>query len=1135
MFCQFGDVGSTYVLEATIVAVLMVSSIAFVATVETDPGLNQSAHLLEARAKNFLAVLNAFPMSSECDGHTLLERLIIEGVNGQNQAWEKQVSKRLPPGTEAELFLDNGRALYPLQSSRGFKGTTAAVQIQPDFTFVSAITEVEVADGQTRWISDSFAVHQAQSVRTKGEALKYTISLGSKPGHTATSGWAVTALDGNILRESNLLNLSWMDFGSQPILTQSLRPSDLSPVSAGKTFSLMIAGSRMSEGVELHVSIPSDWEFLAAEGSAWQIKSKNSRGLHFTATSAAAYSNSLDVRLRPPSNPIHPFDVLHARLGNGSLGESSLVVTYPTSVERSLPRAVYPTVPYPLRPGSRALFGVAFANGGEKTVVTQVDVEIPGGYDVWRNEGRGAELFAEADVLRPSDQDGAWSWVDARHLRWEGERVVEALGASSWALGVLVTDDVGEATSVEPARSDGPEGRLRFGNGFEHRSTRWGPVPGVVRHDVPPASGPDASDGYPWATADAGAVASGGPVTEHAVEVRSVAASLAGRGDYEVSPAAGDLLRLRSSLANSSFVVRERMVPVGGVLQSDADFESVVNELGKMGVADTSLTMELYAPPSRGCEPTAAWSRDSRSLPLARVRDVALWDPLGVGQSDLFLVAEDGQAYRVNAAGSPLWSVPLGAKGVRLLAAEYGPADRRLFAASEDGAVHRLDPATGAVVWSAQAAQGWGTLDGVSALAAQPSLDRVLVGTSLGAVVALDAATGARVPVPREDAASASPAAAPEGDGAVLRVEVAQADGARSAGSATSAASAGGTVPEAVFVAHGRVVRVLAASDLSVLAERRVEGGGDVVGFAVAPGRVLVATPGRTLVLALPDLSPQGDGVAHPSGAVLAEAGDATGDGVQDLVVALKDRGLVAVSGASGGVAWSRVEDPWVDLMPREVPFGALDPWRATRKGHVCEKVAATYQSASVACAWSSRRDQSEPLMLRVGAERTYYARLDRGNPMLDALDQSGQRVAQKVLEQVPEAMAAGPWALEEAVAVAGTEGTVDVYRGEGSEWRRPALSVRPTDFVGRFTFFTPVPGGGFFGTHLLVATLSWTEGGGGEGAGAGVEGEAVAGRVRQARLFDWFEVVGPDGRPVLEPSYRVVLVVQDRGDPLER
>lgn len=791
------------------------------------------------------------------------------------------------------------------------------------------------------------------------------------------------------------------------------------------------------------------------------------------------------------------------------------MVTYPSGAERSLPRAVYPTVPYPLRAGSRALFGVAFANGGEKTVVTQVDVEVPGGYDVWRNDGEGAELFAPGEILRPSDQDGAWAWVDAKHLRWTGARVVEALGASSWTFGVLVTGDVGEATSVEPPRSDGPEGRLRFGNGYEHRSARWGAVPGVVRHEVPAASGPDEADGYPWARVAAsgsGPASGGGPgarpgtdVGAHEVEVRTVEATLVGAASYEVSPAAGDLLRLRSGLANSSFAVRERKVPVGGVLQSDADFESVVNELGRMGVADTTLTMELFAPPSRGCEPTATWSRDSRSLPLARVRDLLLWDATGLGVNDLFLVAEDGQAYRVNHAGSPLWSVPVPhGDGVRLAAGEFGPADRRLFAATEGGHLLRLDPATGALVWSAPVAQGAGTLDGVSALLVQPGQGRVLVGTRLGAVVPVDAETGAVLPG----------ALVVEG-GAVVQLEPLP-------GAGPQEAQGGG----GVVAAHAGGVRVL-APDLSVVASWSVgPGGGSVVGVAAAPGsasgalgRLLVATSGRTLDLSLPDLAPGKGGFAHAGEALLAAPGDATGDGVRDLVVALKDAGVVAVSGATGGVAWTHAGGPVADVGPSPVPFGALDPWRATGKGHLCRKVAATYQNAHELCEWDARRDQSEPLLLRVGRERVYYAHVGHGNPYLDGLDREGRLVARAFLAQVPDALAAGEWTpgAGEGVMVAGAEGTVEAY--EGARWDAPTFQARPTDFVGRFTFFTPVPGGGFFGTHLLVATLGWTE-------------QGVA---REARLFDWFEVVGPDGKPVLEPTYRVVLVVQDRGDPLER
>ena len=445
-------------------------------------------------------------------------------------------------------------------------------------------------------------------------------------------------------------------------------------------------------------------------------------------------------------------------------------------------------------------------------------------------------------------------------------------------------------------------------------------------------------------------------------------------------------------------------------------------------------------------------------------------------------MAEDGQAYRVNAAGSPLWSAQLGGRGLHLLAADFGPGDPRLFAATQEGAVLRLDPLTGSVLWSTPVATDVARLESVAALAAQPSRGRLLVGTSAGALVALDAGTGARaseasLPLPLE--------------GPLVQVDVgAEGD---------------------VLVARSGGVALLSA-DLAPAAERALDG---VVGFARAPGRVLVATGAAAHDLSLPSLAPGGE-APFAREAALSAAGDATGDGVPDLVVALKDLGVVAVSGATGETAWTRQAGAWVKPVPSAVPFRPDDAWKLLGGGPLCASPEATYQTAHEACAWDAGRGQSEPLLLEVGGGRVHFAHVHHGNPYLDGLDASGRLVAQAFLPSVPDALASGAWATGgRAVAVAGADGTIDLYRDDA--WASPALRVRATDFVGRFTFFTPVPGGGFFGTHLLVATLGWTE----------------QGATREARLFDWFEVVGSDGKPVLEPSYRVVLVVQDRGDPV--
>lgn len=858
------------------------------------------------------------------------------------------------------------------------------------------------------------------------------------------------------------------------------------------------AGS-IPAGTQVKVTFPREWNALRLDAEGWN-ESEAEGSLTISAERAHFGSTLLTLRLRPPANPVNPYDVLHARLGNGSLGESSLVVTYPSSVERSLPRAVLPTVPYPVRNGSWALFGVAFANGGAATVVEQVDVEIPGGYDVWRNGGRGAELFAAgAGFERPADVDGSWAWLDGRHLRWTGQREVAALGASSWVVGVRITEDVGQATSVEPRYSDGPVGRLTFGNGFVHESTRWGAVPGVVRHEVPAASLPGASDGYPWA--EPGAVGEGAGAEDggealessHVVELTSVSAGLRGSAAYRSADVAGDLVRARSGLANSSFAVAERRVPVGGVVRADADFGGLVNELARAGVASTTITVDLFAPASRGCAPTASWSKESSTLPLARVRDVALWDAEGLGVASVFVVAEDGFLYRVDAAGAPLWSLPLGSVGrfVEPMETRGGSgaasAERWLFVATDDGRVLRVHPLLGQIAWSAQVGGSLLPASGISALVAQPEARRVLAGTEDGWVVALEGSSGA----------------------VAGRVRVAEGNAVRGLAPVTG----GG-----VHVAHEEGVALLDAG-LQVAAGRAVPG---VLGFASAPGRLLVATHSRVLDLALPTLAP-GPGVGLDQAAVLAAAGDVTGDGAADLVVALEDFGLVAVDGASGARLWSAKHELWLEpLVASKDPFQAEeDDPVALAEGWVeasCLEVSATYQEAHAACSWSRKRDHTTPLHLSVGREMIYFAFVQHGNPFVAGVSFGGVVARQAAVLGTPDVVAWGSWpAPGEVVAVAASDGTITLYGG--SDWRTPLASMRPTEFVGRFAFASPIPAGGFFGSHLLVARASWTE----------------QGETREARLFDWFEVVGPDGAPVLEPSYRVVLVVQDRASPMER
>jgi len=109
--------------------------------------------------------------------------------------------------------------------------------------------------------------------------------------------------------------------------------------------------------------------------------------------------------------------------------------------------------------------------------------------------------------------------------------------------------------------------------------------------------------------------------------------------------------------------------------------------------------------------------------------------------------------------------------------------------------------------------------------------------------------------------------------------------------------------------------------------------------------------------------------------------------------------------------------------------------------------------------------------------------------------------------EDPPQALDMAPALLNaHAVLVGDAGGTLTLHDDNAN----PVVDSTPSSRVGKFLFTTHVPEGGFFGTHVLVARLSWT----------------VAMRPMEARLLEWFEVVDGDGAPVHRPAYQVVLTL---------
>lgn len=1084
------------------VALIMMGAASYVATYQPSMRADTSSGpILQERARNLMEVALDTPLREpNCLASTHLQKLVTDGIAGDHAYWNEKVKNYLGPGVDASLLLHNGVSFYPLHGDSQLQGITEERWLSLDLQYAKPLPMTGHVSGTEALEVALPSIVESSLIRASGDATRISASYAigtSQDADRTEVAWGLTALldprpetqGGNFTQ-----NLTWivLDESSNASVLLSrgykrIETTDgLNP--ALERLRLRVAGAPDSAGnprplpvgVELTVRLPAGWTNQTTATDGWvplDSETANTTGvIRLRLGAEGLTSQNLQFSLIPPASSPARFHPVHASLSNGSLGESTFVFVNERAVERDLPRSLYLTTPYPIRPGSDALFGAVLANGGEAITVRRLDLEIPGGYDLRHHNGTGAPLFAN-DFNTTDAQGGHWTRVDDRHVRWTGERNISALEASFWSVNIPVTRDTTHYTGIEPRASVGPLGTLRFDNGHSASSTRWGDAPGVVVQRVPPASNHGASaDGYPWSPAELGSNAP----HSFAGEITSTRAHLEGISSYRVGAQSSDMQRLQSGMANSTLAVASRLVPIGSFARVDGNLESVLTTVSESGATSMALTLDVYSPFSRGCEPTLSSTVAVSGLPANAVTASLVWDG-GTGIASLFAATEDRVVHRLGPSGAPLWSHQLEAKPVLLAKGEPNLGAAYLLVGDDAGAVHRLDVATGALVWSsAIPVDVGGSLGRVVTVTANATTDRILVATSGGALALLDPQNGHALES-RHSAGDAYVSAAFGPAGAVYAV------------TATSALRANAT--------------------LGVQASTLVAGGARAL--AVGHQYVLVSS---TLQATL--LDPVTLGAVHyvgfPGEAVLATSGDATGDMVHDLVLAFGSNEFLVISGATGQTAWTysaasvpaaRGAEGW--LAPESL---LLEQGRSL---NLCSDAPATY-TANARC--FPDHDLNRPIAISAEAGALSAVLEINGLPYMLALDANGAPALLRELDPLSSYTHAshGAWGLETGTATGTTRGALILH----TPLLVDAMSSTPSERLGRFTYYVPTPMGGFFGTHLVVATLEWT-------TASGIE--------QKARLLDWFEVVAPDGKPVTHPAYRVVLVASDRGDPLAR
>lgn len=1069
---------STHILEVTIVLIFMVSRVtlvSFVTNGQTEPW-QAVEDVLQQRTWDMLHIADDhLEDGSRCNGSTMLEKLVIDGARGDDENWTDWKGRFLAPGFEASMFLDNGDALMALHEPSEFVGVTSDIPYMPNMSYVVPISVVSTVSGLEALPIEVAGLREGHLLRMRGDAVETRVSftniIGQGIERESASAVAV-ATSGP--RGPGILVAS-TDNGEAQLAghLSAVESTGEAPFWLNFTIEGAIdaagAAAELPIGTEVAIQMPSDWMINDIISSEWTSPDLEASPTIFRLQTSVPSSTLIFTATAPNNN--RPFEVIHARLQNGSLGESTLVLTRPSSplLDRGLPIHVYPTTPYPVRPGSWATFGAVLANGGDEINVTQVDISVPGGYDLDTHDGRGTDLFsvstdpADAPVPLAGGELGTWSVVDSKTLRWtwddDGDpgAIVPTLRAAQWVVSVKINGDASAATSVEPATRNGPSSTLAFSNEFESISSRWGASPGILRHVVAPATALAPDSGYPINV----------QVHEVNASVQDHRRPVTGETAYRILPTASDVTSTQNALANSSLRVASRLVPTGTIAEVRADIDSLATQLGALEVTAADVTMELYSPMTLGC-PTRTWETTLDALPAPSMTDVLVWDG-GTGTPSVFAASSDGHVYRIGTGGTTISSFDFAGASAKLAGGSVGLTSR-LFVATNTGIVRSVDPTTMGEDWSYS----------LDALALRAPIDlillnetrgEILVGTSHGDLVAIDA-----------DAGSVE---------AVFRTQ-------------------GASVRQIVQDENGETYALIGSTmhrldeNYAQLASASLT---DVIGFGVGPTEVFVAREHTYSRLNKATLASFQTIAIEDGAIVLAAHGDVNADGKNDLIMVDTMSAIRYVSGENAWLRWFYSFYQPVGFTTKTYNFaGDIDLTELE-----CHPTSTTGgYTSTVTCGLTV--DEGGPRLLTWRPGEVAVHLVADGVPYVWVV---APNTAESIwaADGVLGTLALGNWGATAAFAGASAAGVVQVR----DTWTQSELATSsPSQRVGEFSYYMHMPLGGFFGAHVVVLTIDWDQGG----------------KQQYARLIDWFEVTDRSGKPVADPSYRVAIVTQDGSSP---
>ena len=334
------ETGATHVLEAVIIAGIMMSACVYVSTFEGPPP-NPSIiddGIYGPKAEDFLRVMDDAP-SKTCGTHSRLESLVVDGARQNHTDYNSLIRGFFDPGVFTELLLDNLHGHLHLHGGDEM-GLTRDETIFPRWGQPASVQEA-AATGLDHMTLQVPSEKNSELVRLKGDAVRTTVRTTDAVGKMSYQTWSPTAIlpfDGR----DGLGSASWNGTegaGLGLVHIETLGDMHSNAQDVPTALHLNVSGTMTGSirtipaGAAMRVEFPQGWSvdptaFRDLPSLGFDVTTTNrSTGVTLTlvATQPLNIGQDLPIPAHPPAFPARPFDVIRASAFNGSFGESSLV------------------------------------------------------------------------------------------------------------------------------------------------------------------------------------------------------------------------------------------------------------------------------------------------------------------------------------------------------------------------------------------------------------------------------------------------------------------------------------------------------------------------------------------------------------------------------------------------------------------------------------------------------------------------------------------------------------------------------------------------------------------------------------------------------------------------------------------